>query len=89
MMSQAPPQPAREYAIPRLVLHSGARVHRWEEKAGFGFLFEYERADAGAVRRRRDCHAATSSTSRADGADGTLDWDVPAGNGPSCDWATR
>ena len=52
-MSQAPPQPAAEYVLSEAILHGGARVHRWEEKAGFSFLFEYEhRADARRAGRR-------------------------------------
>ena len=80
VMSQAPSQPAREYAITELVLHSGGRVHRWEEKAGFNFLFEYETSPTPAL--------PSSATIPRDGivdvtrfmaADGTLEWDVPAG----------
>jgi hypothetical protein len=41
-MSQEPSKPASEYVLREAILHSGARVHRWEEKAGFSFLFEYE-----------------------------------------------
>ena len=79
-MAQAPPQPASEYVIRELVLHAAARVHRWEEKAGFSFLFEYEssptpRMPATSVIPRGDVVDITSSM----GADGTLDWDVPAG----------
>jgi len=80
VMSQAPSQPAKEYAITELVLHSGGRVHRWEEKAGFNFLFEYESSPTPAL--------PASATIARDGIvdltsrmtpDGTLDWDVPAG----------
>jgi hypothetical protein len=80
VMSQAPPQPAREFAITEFVPQTGARVHRWEEKAGFNFLFEYESAPTPAV-------PAAAAIPRADvldltsrmKPDGTLDWDVPAG----------
>ena len=62
------------------MLHTGARVHRWEEKAGFSFLFEYESSPTPA-------QPATSVVPRGDVVDltsrmrpdGTLDWDVPAG----------
>jgi hypothetical protein len=80
VMSQAPPQPAREYAITELMLHADGRVHRWEEKAGFNFLFEYESSPTPAL-------PASATIARGDvvdltrrmTADGTLDWDVPAG----------
>ncbi len=42
VMNQTPSSPAKEYTLMEAVLHSGARVHRWQEKAGFSFLFEYE-----------------------------------------------
>src|SRR5262249_14128289 len=37
-MSQAPSAPAAQYILTEARLHSGARVHRAEEKAGFSFL---------------------------------------------------
>ena len=80
VMSQATTRPAREYVLTEFVPHTGARVHRWEEKAGFNFLFEYESSPTPA-------QPATSVVPRADVVeltsrmkpDGTLDWDVPAG----------
>jgi hypothetical protein len=80
VMSQAPPQPAKEYAITELVLHADGRVHRWEEKAGFNFLFEYETQatpplPSSATIARGDVVDVTRHMS----PDGTLDWDVPAG----------
>ena len=38
-----PAQPAKEYVLSEAVLHAGARVNRWEEKAGFSFLFDSSR----------------------------------------------
>ncbi|HKP15655.1 MAG TPA: glycosyl hydrolase [Gemmatimonadaceae bacterium] len=80
VMSQAPTQPAREYVITEFVTHTGARVHRWEEKAGFNFLFEYESSPtptqpATSVVPRGDVVDLTSRMK----PDGTLDWEVPAG----------
>ncbi|MGD2095459.1 MAG: glycosyl hydrolase, partial [Phycisphaerales bacterium] len=79
-MSQAPPEPAREYVLTEAILHSGARVHRWEEKAGFSFLFEYEsvptpEAPAETAIMRSDIIDLTSKMA----PDGSLEWDVPAG----------
>ncbi|MES2177556.1 MAG: glycosyl hydrolase [Gemmatimonadota bacterium] len=79
-MSQAPTQPAREYVLTEAALQGGGRVHRWEDKAGFSFLFEYETTPTPAL-------PSTSTIARSDiidvtsklRADGTLDWDVPAG----------
>ena len=80
VMAQAPPQPAREYGITELVLHANGRVHRWEEKAGFNFLFEYESQATPAlpptaVIPRADVVDLTKSMA----PDGTLDWEAPAG----------
>ena len=80
MAQTSRPQPAREYVLTEFVPHTAGRVHRWEEKAGFNFLFEYESQPTPA-------QPATSTVSRADivdltsrmRPDGTLDWDVPAG----------
>ncbi len=80
VMSGAPAQPAREYVLAEAVLHSGGRVHRWEEKAGFSFLFEYESVPTPAVPSsaavgRADVLDLTSKMAK----DGSLNWDVPAG----------
>ncbi len=80
VMSQAQTQPSREYTLMELVLHVGARVHRWEEKAGFSFLFEYESVPTPPV----PTDAAIPATGVIDltkkmAADGTLAWEVPPG----------
>jgi hypothetical protein len=80
VMSEAPPQPAREYVLSEAVLFSGARVHRSEEKAGFSFLFQYESVKTPAVPPassipRSDVIDLTSRLTK----DGGLDWSVPAG----------
>src|SRR6185295_5512902 len=81
VMSQAPSAPAKEYTLLEAVLHSGARVHRWEEKAGFSFLFEYESVPTpstpiSSIVSSTDVIDLTSKMNK----DGTLNWDVPAGN---------
>jgi len=79
-MSQEPTEPVPQYALTEVRLHSGARVHRWEEKAGFSHLFEYDTVPTPAVPADT---AITRSgvidlTARM-APDGTLDWDVPPG----------
>ncbi|MDI9432339.1 MAG: glycosyl hydrolase [Planctomycetota bacterium] len=79
-MSQEPTPPAQQYSLTEVRLHSGARVHRWEDKAGFSHLFEYETVPtpdvhASTAIRRSEVIDLTSKMS----SDGTLDWDVPAG----------
>ncbi|HEX3086161.1 MAG TPA: glycosyl hydrolase, partial [Pyrinomonadaceae bacterium] len=80
VMSQVPSQPAREYVLTEAVLFQGGRVHRWEEKAGFSHLFEYESTPTPslpmtATIRRADIVDLTSKMDK----DGKLNWDVPAG----------
>jgi hypothetical protein len=80
VMNQAQTQSASEYTLMEVVLHAGARIHRWEEKAGFSFLFEYESVPTPAV----PADALIPAPSVVDlttkmTADGTLDWEVPSG----------
>lgn len=79
-MSQAPSAPAAEYVLSEAVLHSGARVHRWEEKAGFSFLFDYEsivtpEVPGGLAIAPNEVIDLTAKLK----PDGSLDWDAPAG----------
>src|SRR5437660_526780 len=74
-----PPQPT-EHRIAELVLHTGARVNRFEEKAAFAILpdlpaFPTPPAPADAVIRKADVIDLTTKMRR----DGTLDWMPPAG----------
>lgn len=80
-MSQAPSAPAKEYVLSEAVLHRGARVNRWEEKAGFSFLFEYGSVPtpefaADAVVPADSVMDLTDRLQR----DGTLEWDAPPGD---------
>jgi hypothetical protein len=80
VMGRGTPSPAKEYVLAEALLYSGARVHRWEDKAGYSFLFEYESSPTPAVPqaaaiRRDDIADLTSKMT----ADGSLDWNVPPG----------
>lgn len=80
-MSQAPAQPAAQYVLSEAVLHSGMRLNRWEEKAGFSFLFEYDSVPSRAVPAAvavaaREVIDLTGKMK----PDGSLEWDVPAGD---------
>ena len=74
------PTPPQEFRIAAMEFHSGAHVHRWEEKAGFGTMFEYESAPTPAVPTAAAISKASvlDLTSRM-AKDGSLDWDVPEG----------
>jgi len=79
-MNQGPIVPAREFTLTEAVLHSGARVHRWEDKAAYSFLFEYESVPTPPVPAAAciDRSAIIDLTSRM-AKDGSLHWDVPSG----------
>ncbi len=79
-MAQSRPQPARQYALSEFIVHSGARVHRAEEKAGFSFLYNYDDVPtppvpASSAIAHTDLVNLTARMAR----DGTLQWDVPPG----------
>jgi hypothetical protein len=75
------PPPPKDYQIAELVLHSGARVNRFEEKAAFNplpDLYEFATANVTAsdAIQKKDVVDLTSKMH----PDGTLDWTPPAGN---------
>jgi hypothetical protein len=80
VMNQVAPQPAGQYSLSEFTVHTGARVNRWQEKAGFNFYYEYQTTGTPAVPssstiNRSDIVDLTSKMNK----DGTLNWDVPAG----------
>lgn len=79
-MSEEPPLPAERYALFEFALHTQPRVHRWEEKAGFCLLFEYDSVATPAVPDELviPSSGVLDLTDKMQD-DGTLDWDVPAG----------
>jgi hypothetical protein len=74
------PPKVRTLRVGEIEFHSGARVNRWQEKAGFGNVLEYEPLKTAEV-------GAEYSISRSNVVDltselrpdGSLDWNVPAG----------
>jgi len=79
-MSQTPSKPAGQYVLREAILHCGARIHRWEEKAGFSFLFEYDSVPTPDVPAETaiQCRDVINLTSKVT-PDGSLEWDIPAG----------
>ncbi|HYW48019.1 MAG TPA: glycosyl hydrolase [Bryobacteraceae bacterium] len=80
VMAQAPPLPAKEYVLTEAVLSSGARVNRWEEKAGFIVNNDFDSMStppvpASAAIRRDGIVDLTSKMAK----DGSLNWDIPSG----------
>jgi alpha-L-rhamnosidase len=73
-------KPATDYKIAELVLHPGARINRFEEKAGFAvspdlYASATPAGSAGSAISKEDVVDITSKMQ----ADGTLDWTPPAG----------
>jgi hypothetical protein len=80
VMAQTGSQPAAQYVLTEAKFHSGARVDRWEEKAGFIVFDEFESLATPPVPEeaaipRSGVVDLTSKMAK----DGSLDWDVPAG----------
>jgi len=81
-MSQAPPRVVDSYGLSEFRPHGGARIHRFEEKAGSSqFLFEYETVPTPAVPESAVVAAdrIVDLSARMD-ADGRLQWEVPEGD---------
>jgi hypothetical protein len=75
------PPPPTDYEIAELVLHPGARVNRFEDKAAFtspGDLYQFATPTVAPTEAvsKSDVVELTSKMR----ADGTLDWTPPAGN---------
>ena len=74
--------PAAQYTLTEAIFYSDARVNRWEDKGAFGSLMDrYDvvpTPDAPASAEIA-CGDVVDLTGKLD-KDGTLHWDVPAGN---------
>ncbi|MBG0860492.1 MAG: glycoside hydrolase, partial [Bacteroidales bacterium] len=81
VMSETTPRRDSVYSFSEIRLHSSGKINRWEDKAGFYHLFEYESVPSPEV-------AGGSVISSSDMVDltqhlkpgGSLDWNVPEGN---------
>ncbi len=80
-MNQPDPTVPEKYELSEIVLHSQARVHRWEEKAGFRLLFEYDSVPTPDIPDELviPAEGVIDLTSKMN-TDGSLDWQVPDGN---------
>jgi hypothetical protein len=80
-MSQDPPRVVDSYQLNEFVPHGGARIHRFEEKAGSSqFLFEYETVPTPEVPAEATVPVANIVNLSAQmDADGRLRWEVPPG----------
>lgn len=80
VISEVAPQPDSVYTLNEFKLHTGGRVHRWEDKAGFNFMFEYENTATPVVGSRSIIPQGNviDLTSKMD-KDGNLRWEAPKG----------
>ncbi len=79
-MEQNTNKKASEYVLREAVLHSQARINRWEEKAWFRHLFEYESVPTLEVSKNRLIKEQylINLTSKLD-KNGKLVWKIPEG----------
>lgn len=81
VMAETPTRPDSVYTINELKLHAGARINRWEDKAGFYHLFSYEPVASNDVPDISAIPAeSVTNISKYMSPDGTVRWKVPAGN---------
>ena len=73
--------PDSAYTFGEIKLHSGSRIHRWEDKAGFYHLFNYDPVESGDLVPGSgiDPESVIDLTGMMT-EDGQLNWKVPAGN---------
>ena len=75
------PPPATAYQISELVLHPGARVNRFEEKAGFGLLADLSTVPTPAMPASLAVQKdEVLDVSRSMKPDGSFTWTPPAGH---------
>ena len=79
-MEQNSNKKAKEYVLREAVLHSNAKINRWEEKAGFRLLFEYESVPTPEVPENHTIQKKDliNLTSKLDN-NGNLTWEIPEG----------
>jgi len=77
---QTQTKPAQSYRLAEFIVHTGARVNRWEEKAAFNHFYDYDVAVTPPVPASSAIPVAeiVDLTSKTD-PNGNLSWDVPAG----------
>ncbi len=81
VMAETQTLPDSAYTFDEMKFHTCARINRWEEKAGFFHLFNYEPVASSSVPLTSavDPSAIIDITPNMS-ADGSIDWKVPEGN---------
>ena len=80
VMAETDPKPDSVYILNEVTLHPGARINRWEDKAGFFHLFNYESVTTPSTPSTFSIDPSTiiDLTSKMDKT-GKLNWDIPRG----------
>ncbi len=80
VIAETPAKPDSIYSLNEFKLYSAERINRWEDKAGFNFLFEYENTETPPASTNSiiDTSSIIDITSKMT-EDGILNWNIPAG----------
>jgi len=80
VIQQTEPKPAEKYELGEFIVHTGARVDRWQDKAGFNLIYDYETVPTPPVSSESLIQSAdvVDLTPKMD-AGGVVQWDVPPG----------
>lgn len=81
VMAENTPSPDSLYAFSEIQLHRGARINRWEDKAGFYHLFNYSSVDSPGFQASSliDTAGVIDLTDKMS-PDGSPKWNVPKGS---------
>ncbi len=80
VIAETAPKPDSIYSLNEFKLFSGGRIHRWEDKAGFNFMFEYENTATPTVDANSIIDPSTIiDLSYKMNKDGKLNWNAPPG----------
>jgi hypothetical protein len=80
VMAETVTKPDSVYVFSELKLHTGARINRWEDKAGFYHLFTYEPVESVKVPQESAIDiAGIINLTPLLKPDGSIEWDVPKG----------
>ncbi len=81
VMAESVTKPDSVYIFSEMKLHSGARINRWEDKAGFSHLFSYEPVASPKVPQASSIdNSKIINLTSGMLPDGNLEWNVPEGN---------
>lgn len=80
-IEQPPPEQFDTLALAEAILHSGARMNRWEDKAGFYLMNDYSSSRSLPIPPSGSIlHDAILDLTDKMDTDGNLDWKTPDGN---------